>query len=73
MITKSEAGYALQEFIKDVGIPMKMYTDGAKELTLGKWRDICRESNIRMTQVEKGSPWQNRTKVEIRELKRHIQ
>jgi hypothetical protein len=30
---KSEAGYALQEFIRDNGIPTEIHTDNAKELT----------------------------------------
>jgi len=33
---------------------------------------MCLEAGIKMTSTEKGSPWQNRTEVEIRELKKHI-
>ncbi len=66
---KSEAGHALQELLKDVGIPDHIHTDNAKELTAGKWRDVCRDANIKMTQTEKDSPWQKRTEIEIRELK----
>jgi hypothetical protein len=72
MKAKSEAGTALQELIQDVGIPEHIHTDGAKELTLGTWKKACNEAGIKMTQTEKGSPWQNRTEVEIKELKRHI-
>lgn len=72
MKNKSEAGFALQELIREVGIPPRIHTDGAKELTSGKWREVCRDSNIAMTQTEKDSPWQNRTEIEIRELKRHV-
>jgi hypothetical protein len=72
MKAKSEAGLALHEMIRDVGIPNHIHTDGAKELTLGKWKEICRDTNIKMTQTEKESPWQNRTEIEIRELKRHV-
>ena len=32
MQKKSEAGYALAEFIQDVGIPTSLHTDDAKEL-----------------------------------------
>jgi hypothetical protein len=32
---------------------------------MGKWRDICKDSNISTTQTERDNPWQNQTKVEI--------
>jgi hypothetical protein len=35
MKAKSEAPNALQEFIRDVGIPDHIHSDGAKEMTLG--------------------------------------
>jgi hypothetical protein len=73
MKLKSEAGYALQDFIREVGIPTQIHTDNAKELTLGVWKQTCRDANILMTQTEKGSPWQNWTEVEIREIKKHTQ
>jgi hypothetical protein len=72
MRLKSEAGYALQELIQDVGIPKHIHADGAKEMTMGNWKQICRDAGIRTSQTEKDSPWQNRTEVEIRELKRHV-
>jgi hypothetical protein len=53
MKNKSEAGHALQELIKEIGIPKQMHTDGAKELTLGKWKEVCRSVNITMTQTER--------------------
>jgi hypothetical protein len=72
MRSKSEAPTALQEFIRDVGIPDHIHSNGAKEMTLGAWKKTCYEAGIRMTNTEKGSPWQNRTEVEIREIKRHV-
>jgi hypothetical protein len=71
MKLKSEAGFALHEFIRDVGIPAQIHTNSAKELTLGNWKQVCKESNILMTQTEKNSSWQNKAEVKIRELKRH--
>jgi hypothetical protein len=73
MKNKSKAGFALQELIQEVGKPNQMHTDGAKQLTTGKWKEVCRDSNLKMSQTEKGSPWQNRTEAEIHELKRHVQ
>jgi hypothetical protein len=46
MKNKSEAGYALQELITEVGTPPRIHTDGAKELTNEKWKEVCRDSNI---------------------------
>ncbi len=69
MKLKSEATYALKELIQDIGIPKEIHTDGANELTSGSWRQVCRDAGIKTTQTEKNSPWQNRTEVEIRELK----
>jgi hypothetical protein len=60
MKLKSEAGYALQELIQEVGIPEHIHSDGAKEMTLGTWKQVCRDSGIKTSQTEKGSPWQNR-------------
>jgi hypothetical protein len=71
MKVKSEAGYALQEFIQDVGIPSALHTDGAKELTEGKWREVCKTHGIKQTFTEPHSPFQNRAEVNIRELKKH--
>ncbi len=70
--TKAEAGFALKELIQDVGIPKDLHTDGAKELTMGNWKQVCQESGIKTSITEKNSPWQNRAEVEIRELKRHV-
>ncbi len=70
MEAKSEAGYALQEFIQDVGIPCTLHTDGAKVLTEGKWRDVCKTFGIKQTFTEPHSPFQNRAEINIRELKK---
>jgi hypothetical protein len=70
MKAKSEAGYALQEFIQDAGIPCTLHTDGAKELTEGKWRDVCKTFGIKQTFTEPHSPFQNRAENNIRELKK---
>jgi uncharacterized lipoprotein YehR (DUF1307 family) len=71
MKAKSEAILALQELIQDIGIPEHVHTDGAKEMTAGDWKKICNEFGIKMSQTEKASPWQNRTEIEIREIKKH--
>ena len=45
-------------------------TDNAFEEVVGKWGDICSEAVIEQKQTEPHSPWQNRAKTEIKELKK---
>ena len=73
MKLKSQAGHALLEFIQDIGIPSALHTDGAKEQTMGKWRDVCMSHGIKQTLTEPYSPFQNRAEINIRELKKHVQ
>ena len=56
MKMKSEAGYALAEFILDVGIAASLHTDDAKELTLGTWRKTRLDHAIKQTLTEPHSP-----------------
>jgi hypothetical protein len=71
MKNKADANLALQELIRDVGIPEHVHTDGAKEMTEGAWKRIYGEAGIKMSQTEKGLPWQNRKEDEIREINWH--
>ena len=59
MKKKSDAPHALDRFIHEVGVPNELLTDGAKELTLGRWGATCRKKKIRMESTEPHSPWQN--------------
>ncbi len=47
MQAKSEAGFALQELIRDVGIPRELHTDGAKELTMGTSKKYVKKLVLR--------------------------
>lgn len=71
MRLKSEAPNALMEFIQDIGIPSHMHSDNAKELNQGKWKQCLTEYQIKHTNTEPHSPWQNRAEGAIRELKKH--
>ncbi len=71
MKSKSEAPLALQDLIQDIGIPEHIHTDRAKEMTVGNRKKTCNEYGIKMSHTEKASPWQNRTEIEIREIKKH--
>jgi hypothetical protein len=70
MKRKGEAPDALRFLLAEVGIPSHLHTDGAPEMTKGRWGDICREAGIRTTTTEPHSPWQNRAERNIRELKK---
>ena len=59
MKKKSDAPHSLDRFIHEVGVPNELLTDGAKELTLGKWGATCRKKKICMQTTEPHSPWQN--------------
>jgi hypothetical protein len=72
MASKAEAGNALLEFIQEIGIPSSLHTDDAKELTSGKWEQVRKDHGIKQTIAEPYSPFQNRTEVNIRELKKHV-
>jgi hypothetical protein len=56
MKTKGEAGHALKELLQDVGIPGELHTDGAKELTMGTWKQVYRDAGIKTPTTEKNSP-----------------
>ena len=45
---KSESVEALKEFCQQVGKPVELMTDWAKEFTLGKWLRFCVDNGIRM-------------------------
>jgi hypothetical protein len=72
MSKKSDVCNTLMTFIQDIGVPASLHSDGAKELQSGKWKDICDEYGIKQTITEPYSPWRNRAKVNIREVKKRI-
>jgi len=72
MKSNAEAGNALLEFIQDIGIPSALHTDDAKELTSGKWEQVRKDHGIKQNLAKPYSPFQNRTEVNIRELKKHV-
>ena len=49
-----------------------MLTDGAKELTLGKWGDVCKRHHIYMVTTEPYSPWQNPAELSGGIVKRKV-
>jgi hypothetical protein len=70
MKNKSEAHHALMRFIHDIGVPKDLLTDCAPEEMRGEWGQIIKRYKIHQRTTEANSPWQNRAKAEIRELKK---
>jgi hypothetical protein len=69
---KSQAGEALGSMIDKVRIPDKIVFDGAKEQTGRKseFMRLVQKNRIAHWQTEPFSPWQNRAKDQIREIRR---
>ena len=73
MRSKAGAGLALNALFTEVGVPLALHTDGAKEMTLGTWKDVReKQGGIRQTTTKPHSPWQNRAEAEILEVKKQV-
>ena len=71
MKTKGDAGDKLNTFITNVGIPIGIITDGAKEENLGRWEEVRKKFILPQRTTEPHTPSQNRCEIEIRETKDH--
>ena len=65
MKKKSDAGHSLWSFFSEVGIPQTLVTDGAKEETQGKFKQVVDDSLVQLRHTEPMSPWQNRAESKI--------
>ena len=72
MKQKSEAADTLLALIHEIGIPHAIHSDDVRELTQGKFKQLCNDYAIPNTLAEPYSPWQNCAESNIRELKRHV-
>ncbi len=72
MKSKADAGFALDTFTADIGVPDLMIADGAKEQTgpNTEFQRTVRRLHMRFRETEPHSPWQNRAEDAIRNLKR---
>jgi len=71
MKTKGDAGDKLNTFISNVGIPLGLITDGAKEENLGKWEEVRKKYLLPQRNTVPESSWQNHAEREIGEVKNH--
>jgi hypothetical protein len=71
MSTKSDAGYALDQFTQDIGIPNQLTFDGSGAQTGKKtrFREAIQHYRIQPHEVEPYSPFQNRAESAVRIIK----
>ena len=62
----------LEDFFRGVGVPSLLVSDGALELTDGKFKQKCRKAQCMQHHVEKDTQNTNKSEGTIRELKRHF-
>ncbi|KAL7569667.1 hypothetical protein ACA910_008321 [Epithemia clementina (nom. ined.)] len=72
MTSKKDAGFGLQGFVEDVGVPAELVTDLAGEETghTTEFQTRARELRVKMRHTEARSPRQNQCEAEIGTLKR---
>ena len=69
-MSATESTNALKEFTRNCGIPETMVTDGHNSLLGEKWKQLCRDRDMKQLTTEPHSHWQNLAEAGIRELKR---
>jgi hypothetical protein len=73
MKSKKEAGERLERLNTELGvIPATIITDRAVEEMDGNWKEMVSKYHIRHKLTEPYLPWQNRTELEIQELRKSI-
>ncbi|KAI2492429.1 hypothetical protein MHU86_22109 [Fragilaria crotonensis] len=72
MERKNESIYALDDFVKKVGIPVLLCDNDATMEGWGEWKKRIRKYSIDPKYTEPYSPFQNKAELDIRELKRMI-
>jgi hypothetical protein len=70
MKSKGDSYKTLDNMFHQYGVPTKLISDDAKELTLGEFARKAWEADYPIDMVQPYSPWQNRAESEIRECKR---
>jgi hypothetical protein len=72
MVSKSQVGVSLQDFVDDVGIMDQLVVDGASEQTGPKseFMKAVRRLHIKLRQTEPYTPWQNDAERKIGEVKK---
>ena len=72
MRKESHSFQALQDFVRNIGVPKGLKTDNAATEVGHKWTNFCRETRIDTKFTEPHSPWQNYSKHGIGALGRMV-
>ena len=72
MKKESHSFRALQDFSRNVGLPVGIKTDNATTETGQKWTNFCRDYKVDTTYTEPRSPWQNYAEHGIGDLGRMV-
>ena len=68
--TKGDAHHTLDDLFHRYGVPTRLISDGAKELTQGEFARKARQAQCPIDLVDKYSQFQDSAEAEIREVKR---
>ena len=66
---KAKVPLALKSFFKDVGVPDTLVANGSPKQIAGESRRLCQMVQCHIDQLQPGTPWTNRTKLNIGILK----
>ena len=66
---KAEVPLALKSFFKDVGVPYTLVANGAPKKIASESRCMCQMVQCHIDQLQPGTPWTNRNKLNIGILK----
>ena len=72
MSSKKHVHHSAKKLFKNDGVPSKIVMDGAREQTLGKFKEAFNDTTVLVQQLEYNTPWVNRAEGGVRENKRSI-
>eukprot|EP00957_Ditylum_brightwellii_P002399 183987-Ditylum_brightwellii.AAC.1 len=65
---ESHNGVALQDYLRNVGVPPVLKMDNAQNKVGRTWSDHCCHHCIKQETIEPGHPWQNPAEPKIGQL-----
>ena len=67
---KSHAHHSAKNMFKNDGVPTKIVIDGAREQVIGKFKEACQDTTVKVQHLQYNTHWANRSKGAVRENKR---
>ena len=72
MKSKKEALQAIKQFVKEIGAPEAIISDGAGEQRSNALKQFCNEIGTTLRTLEEGTPWANRAELYIGLIKEAV-